>query len=71
MAIDEEQVRYLFESGLNCKQIAERLGTDANYIRRMIPRFYGKETIEESRALVCARLKAENTMLKKKLHDHK
>lgn len=69
--INEGQVRYLFETGLNCKEIAESIGEDANRIRRIVPRLYGRETVEEARAFVCARLKAENETLKNRLSDHK
>lgn len=69
--INEGQVRYLFETGLNCREIAESIGEDANRIRRIVPRLYGKETVEEARFFVCSRLKAENEALKKRLDDHK
>lgn len=68
--LNDEQVRFLFEDGMNCREIASWLKTDPKAVRNEVCRIYGKETVEEARKAVCSSFHAEVAMLRKRLNDH-
>lgn len=68
--LNDEQVRFLFEDGMNCREIAERLNAEPKAVRNAVCRIYGKETVEEARKTVCSSFHTEVAMLRKRLNDH-
>lgn len=69
--LNDEQVRFLFEDGMNCREIAERLNVEPKAVRNAVCRIYGKETVEEARKAVCSSFHSEVATLRKRLDDHK
>lgn len=69
--LNENQVRFLFEDGMNCREIADWLKVDPKAVRNAVCRIYGKNTVEEARRAMCSYYHTEVAMLRKKLNDHK
>lgn len=68
--LNDEQVRFLFEDGMNCREIADWLKADPKAVRNAVCRLYGKKTVEEARKTVCACYHTKVAMLRKRLNDH-